>query len=641
MELLAPVGYPDALKAAVLGGADAVYMAGKDFGARRLADNFTDEELHGAVRYAHDNKVRAYVTVNTLIKESEMDDAASFIDFLHSIEVDAVIIQDRGLLRHVLDRKDIKVHASTQMGIESLDGALWAEEIGIDRAILSRELTLDQIRTIKEGSKIGLEVFVHGALCYCFSGGCLFSSMLGGRSGNRGLCAQPCRKKYVLGKEQGYLLSTADTFGIDSIPELLKMGISSLKIEGRMRSPQYVYLASKIYAEAIRRARKGQKEIITPREGELLETVFNRGFSRGYLQDEMVMQTEYPDSRGLPLGKAVSEGHQVKIWTEKLAPGDGVTFYKGINKVGGFEVKRVNGPKGVAQIESPFFLNPGDYIAYKTKDREFDVIQEKLSVIKLKGMRGKPPALRLDRPFAARPPHEPELSFYASSVSVMQAVMPYAKRVYFELNKQWEEARDLCADSEVEFVTLLPRFSPQIPTIEKGPVMACTVGQIHHYVGRKVYGHHCLNYFNSLTIPKLFQQTLSVELSGNDIDDICRRTSDRLEVLTYGRVELMVTKDPCLPEGFLLDEKGKRFQVYRDAQGLGHILNSSVTFLLDYFDELQEMGVDSFGIDVRRHHPDLAKLVAEVFSKRDMDSKGDLRKKCGAFTAAHYQEGVP
>jgi len=616
-------------------------MAGKDFGARRLADNFTDEELRGAVRYAHENKVRVYVTVNTLIKEAEMDSAMSFVDFLHSAEVDALIVQDRGLMRHILDRNDIKVHASTQMGIESLEGALWAEEMGLDRAILSRELTLDQIRKIKEGSKIGLEVFIHGALCYCFSGGCLFSSMLGGRSGNRGLCAQPCRKKYVLGKEQGYMLSTADTFGVDSIPELLKMGVSSLKIEGRMRSPHYVYLASKVYSEAIKRAEKGQKELITPRERELLETVFNRGFSRGYLMDESVMQTNYPDSRGLPLGKAVSEGHQVTVWTDKLAPGDGITFYKGVNKVGGFEVKKVSGGKGVARIESPFYLNPGDYVAYKTKDREFDAISDKLAAVQLKGMRGKPKAVRQERMPKRREFRQPELSFYASSVSVMEAVLPFADRIYFELNRQWEEAKEVCAKSDAEFVTLLPRFSPDIPSVGNGPVMACTVGQAFKYRDQKVYTHYCMNHFNSATVPKVFQQTLSVELSGADINDICEGTDDRLEVLAYGRVELMVSKDPCLQEGFLLDERKKRFQVYRDAHGLVHILNSSVTFLLDHLDELQGMGVDSFGIDVRRHHPDLAQLVGEVFANRDMENKAVLRKKCGAFTAAHFQDGVP
>jgi putative protease len=293
VELLAPVGYKDALKAAIIGGADAVYLGGKDFGARRLAENFDDGEMRSAIKLAHDHHVKVYVTVNTLIKETELETAAGYIDMLRSINADAVIVADRGLLRLIKDSIKMPVHASTQMGIDSLEGVLWAQEEGIERVILARELSLAQIRKIKEGSKVGLEVFVHGALCYCYSGQCLFSSMLGGRSGNRGLCAQPCRKEYEIGDEHAYMLSTADTFGIEAIPELLRLGVKSLKIEGRMRNPLYVYVATKVYKNAIKRAQAGDRELITPRERELLETVFNRGFSRGYLMDTNVMSREY------------------------------------------------------------------------------------------------------------------------------------------------------------------------------------------------------------------------------------------------------------------------------------------------------------------------------------------------------------
>lgn len=639
VELLAPVGYMDALKAAVLGGADAVYLAGKDFGARRLADNFNDDEMRGAIRYAHDNDVQVYVTVNTLIKESEMGQAAGFLDFLHTVEADAIIVQDRGLMRYALDNTKLKVHASTQMGIHCLDGVKWAEEQGMDRVILSRELTLDQIRHIKEGSKIGLEVFIHGALCYCFSGGCLFSSMLGGRSGNRGLCAQPCRKYYSMGEDEGFLLSTADTFGVGAIPELLKMGIASLKIEGRMRSTQYVYLTSKIYSAAIKRAKAG-KELITQREKDLLETVFNRGFGRGYLQDEKMVQNAYADSRGLPLGNAISEGRIVKIWTDKLSPGDGITFYQRDEKIGGFEVKRLDHKDKATLLESPFNLPLGDYQAYKTKDHEFEAIQKMVDGVKINPLRWNRRHVSYDIPSVSREGRKPELSFYVSSSSVMEAILPRADRIYFEMNKQWELAREICEAKGVEFVLMLPRISPEVPDVDAKQVMACTVGQMHRYRDRKVYGHYSLNYFNSLTVPKLHQYTLSVELSKPDILDICMHTPERLEAMVFGRIELMVTKDPCIKEGMLTDERTKRFQVYRDTSGYAHILNSAETFLLDNLDELEAIGVDSFGIDLRRRHPDLAKLVAEAYSKRNLGMKKVLHKKCGAFTAAHFDNGV-
>jgi putative protease len=640
VELLAPVGYMDALKAAVLGGAEAVYLAGKDFGARRLADNFNDDEMRGAIRYAHENKVKVYVTVNTLIKESEMAQAVGFLDFLHMVEADAIIVQDRGLMRYALDNTKLNVHASTQMGIHCLDGVKWAESQGLDRVILSRELTLEQIRHIKERSKIELEVFIHGALCYCFSGGCLFSSMLGGRSGNRGMCAQPCRKHYSIGEDEGYLLSTADTFGVESIPELLKMGIASLKVEGRMRSTQYVYLTSKIYSAAINRAKAGKKELITTRERDLLETVFNRGFGRGYLQDENLVQSEYADSRGLPLGNAISEGRIIKVWTDKLSPGDGITFYQRGEKIGGFEVKRLDHKDKATLLESPFNLPQGDYLAYKTKDREFEGIQKMVDGVKINPLRWNRRPVNFDMPSVSREGRKPEISFYVSSGSVMESVLPQADRIYFEMNKQWELAREICDAQGVEFVLLLPRISPEVPEVDAKQVMACTVGQMHRYRDRKVYGHYSLNYFNSFTVPRLYQYTLSVELSKPDILDICMHTPDRLEAMVFGRMELMVTKDPGLKEGMLIDEKGKRFQVYRDPTGYAHILNSAETFLLDNLDELEAIGVDSFGIDLRRRHPDLAKLVADTYSRRNLGMKKLLHKKCGAFTAAHFDNGV-
>ncbi|QLH74015.1 MAG: U32 family peptidase [Methanomassiliicoccales archaeon] len=641
MELLAPVGYKDALKAAVLGGADAVYMAGKDFGARRLADNFSDEELKGAVKFAHDNKVRVYITVNTLIKESELDSAAEFINFLHSIDVDAVIVQDRGLMRYIRENTAMAVHASTQMGIHSLEGARWAQEQGLQRVILSRELNLEQIRKIKEGSSIGLEVFIHGALCYSFSGGCLFSSMLGGRSGNRGLCAQPCRKSYRLGDQKGFLLSTADTFGVDSVPELMRIGVESLKIEGRMRSPQYVYLTSMVYSNVIRRAKEGRKEIITPRERELLETVFNRGFSRGYLKDSEVVQPLFADSRGLPLGKAVSEGHQITVLSDRIFVGDGLTFYRGDEKVGGFLAREMTRKGKATILRSPFYLAKGEYRAYKTKDREFDDIQAKIGSIDFGPMKVIRTPVHIDLPKVNRGSRKPQLSFYVSSASVMDVVLPYAERVYYEMGRHWEDAREVCRSAGIEFVLILPRISPEIPDIDADSIMVSTLGQMYKYRNRRLYTHYTLNYFNSLTVPKVYQQTLSVELSRNDISDICSHTDERLEAYVFGRVELMVSKDPRLREGTLIDERNKRFQTYRDAQGYVHILNSSDTFLLDYLDELEALGIDSFGIDLRRRHPDLAKLVAEAYVKRDLSMKSTIRKKTGGLTASHFENGVP
>ena len=258
VEILAPAGSKDAFAAALQAGADAVYLGGKTFGARSSAANFSDGELKAVVETAHERGVKVYVTVNTLLKDTEMQDAFSFVSFLEEIGADAVIVQDRGLASLVKKELTIPLHASTQMGLHSKDDLLWAERIGFQRAILSRELSLAEIKELRKDTTIGLEVFVQGALCYAFSGQCLFSSVIGGRSGNRGMCAQPCRKQYSLGRETNYMLSTADLFCADALPELLAIGVDSVKIEGRLRSPVYVYLATKLYKKAAERAAKGE-----------------------------------------------------------------------------------------------------------------------------------------------------------------------------------------------------------------------------------------------------------------------------------------------------------------------------------------------------------------------------------------------
>ena len=310
MEVLAPAGSKEAFKAALAGGADAVYLGGKMFGARRFAQNFSDQEMEGAVKLAHSRGVKVYVTVNVLIKERELPLAFDYLDLLDRIGVDAVIVQDRGLARLILDSYGIPVHASTQMGIHSPEDALWAEGMGMERVILARELSLEDVERVRRATNVGIEVFIHGALCYCFSGQCLFSSVLGGRSGNRGMCAQPCRKRYTLGRDTAYMLSTADLFSVDALPRLIEMGVDAIKIEGRLRSPVYVYLASKVYKAAVERAVRGEEELVTPREREMLSVAFNRGSGPGYLLTDNVMLVCGYQDLNLLLGEAAEEWHR-------------------------------------------------------------------------------------------------------------------------------------------------------------------------------------------------------------------------------------------------------------------------------------------------------------------------------------------
>ena len=271
-ELLAPAGSIDALKAAVNAGADAVYISGKKFGARKFATNFSDSEIEEGLKYAKLRGVKIYVTVNTLIKDSQMPSVAKYLVWLYKIGVDAVIIQDLGaayLSRKIVPNLDM--HASTQMTIHNTPGVEWASKFGFKRVVLSRELGISEVEKIKSQTAncgIEIEIFGHGALCYSYSGQCLLSSFIGGRSGNRGMCAQPCRKKYTLlagnidkyGKpvdihqvylKDEYLLSTRDLSVYKNLERISNSMVDSLKIEGRMRSAEYVALVVKIYRDAL------------------------------------------------------------------------------------------------------------------------------------------------------------------------------------------------------------------------------------------------------------------------------------------------------------------------------------------------------------------------------------------------------
>ena len=242
MELLSPAGSPEALLAAVQNGADAVYMGLGSFNARRSARNFTDDTFPQAVDYCHRHGVKVYLTLNTLLTDRELPAAAQVAAHAAQVGVDAILVQDLGVLRMLSQvAPGVPVHGSTQLTVHSLDGVLRCAELGMSRVVLSRELDRDAIGEICLRSPIEIEVFGHGALCMCYSGQCFFSSVIGGRSGNRGLCAQPCRMKYGwMDKADGYPLSLKDASLAGHLTELRKLGVKCLKLEGRMKRPEYV-----------------------------------------------------------------------------------------------------------------------------------------------------------------------------------------------------------------------------------------------------------------------------------------------------------------------------------------------------------------------------------------------------------------
>ncbi len=289
MELLAPAGSPEAFYGAINAGADAVYLAGNQYGARAYADNFSREELISCLRYAHLFSKKIYLTVNTLVKEKELEALPDFLRPFAEEGLDGVIVQDLGAACVIKDAfPRLPLHASTQMSITGVRGADFLRTLGFVRIVPARELSLKEIRTLKQKSGLEIECFIHGAMCYCYSGQCLFSSMLGGRSGNRGRCAQPCRLPYrivrgdVAGKEC-YPLSLKDMCTLEILPELMDAGIDSFKIEGRMKKPEYAAGVTSFYRKYIDRYYEGKDCHVTKNDLKELGSLYLRsGRGTGY-----------------------------------------------------------------------------------------------------------------------------------------------------------------------------------------------------------------------------------------------------------------------------------------------------------------------------------------------------------------------
>lgn len=331
MELLSPAGNRDALVAAVSCGADAVYLGYTAFGARSYAGNFDDQQLAEAVAYAHERGKKIYVTVNTLIKQCEADDVCDVLELLCHTGVDAAIVQDVGVVRMARERfPELTLHASTQMTINNAHGARLMKELGLSRVVPARECPLSELKKMADAG-VEIEAFAHGALCVAVSGQCLFSSMIGGRSGNRGRCAQPCRLPYQLDHgESGYLLSTKDLMLIDRIPQMRDAGVYSFKLEGRMKRPEYVGVVTRAYRNALDAAAAHVPYHPDDKTIRDLRQIFNRGgFTEGYVMDRSnaaLMSWERPNHWGIRIGEVAGmKGMLAKVLLdEKLNDGDGL-----------------------------------------------------------------------------------------------------------------------------------------------------------------------------------------------------------------------------------------------------------------------------------------------------------------------------
>lgn len=407
-ELLAPVGNMNCLMAAINAGCDAVYLAGINFGARSFAGNFTNDELIEAIKICHLYGVKVYVTVNTLIYDNEVERFLNYIDFLHRNNADAVIMQDIGMIDLVRRTyPNLNIHASTQLHIHNLEGVKLCEELGIKRVVLARETPIELVNKINKNTNIELEIFAHGALCMSYSGQCLMSALIGSRSGNRGTCAQCCRQLYSLEidnkivKKNEYLLSTKDLNTLDYIDSLIKSGIHSLKIEGRMKRPEYVYLVVSIYRKAINNFKKYGKTNITDNDIKNLRKMFNREFTKGFLFNEdnsNFSNTFRPNHIGIKIGSVINYKDNkatIKLFDE-LNINDGIRII-GDNDTGTVVTSIYNNRNRILTANKDDIItinikdkvNIGDIVVKTTDYNLINEIQEKIKINKKINISGK------------------------------------------------------------------------------------------------------------------------------------------------------------------------------------------------------------------------------------------------------------
>ena len=650
IELLSPAGSPEGVIAAVQNGADAVYMGMGAFNARRGAKNFTDEEFVKAVRYCHVRGCKVYVTLNTLVNDREMRDAVAAAKLASDAGADALIVQDLGMsyaIRCALP--DIPLHASTQMSLHNLAGVEAAAEMGITRAVLARELSFEQIRFITKNASIETEVFVHGALCFCHSGQCYMSALIGRRSGNRGLCAQPCRLQYSLGgRMDDHPLSLKDNCLADQIRRLEEAGVASLKIEGRMKRPEYTGIVTGVYARAIREQRNPDKE-----EMELLEKTFSRqGFTQGYfIGDKLDMfgVRSEPDKDADKIfaaaRKQYAEGEMRRV---------PVHFYTVLEK--GEHIKAIafddDGHRAIATgpvperakrqglteqylteqmfktggtpyncIENKAKAEPGLYLPTS----EINELRRKL-IAQLSAEREKAPERRTLR-IPAPPVNVPAISDPARIYQVrtaeqltpeLAALKP--DYIYFpamELAENFDPLRPFI-DNGARPVAVMPRvitddqsrevYAALEKLFDYGVNEALTGNLGHVFIARqagmKVRGDFGLNAFNSYTLRVLqdagfISATASFELRLAQIKAMAKPIDT--ELIIYGRLPLMVSDQciirqsagrcNCQTPGQLSDRMGSVFPVVKEFGCRNVIYNAHKLYLADKRDDLYALGL--------------------------------------------------
>lgn len=650
LELLSPAGSPEAVIAAVQNGADAVYLGMGDFNARRGAKNFTNEEFEKAVTYCRVRGCKVYVTLNTLVNDREIGAAVDAARVASECGADGIIIQDLGLISAIRRAlPDIPLHASTQMSIHNLAGVQAAAEMGLTRAVLARELSLEEIAYITKNAPIETEIFVHGALCFCHSGQCYMSSLIGRRSGNRGMCAQPCRMQYSLGgRMDDYPMSLKDNCLVDRLREIEEAGVACIKIEGRMKRPEYTAIVTGIYSKALREHRQP-----TPEEMTMLTKAFSRqGFTQGYFNGD---KKDMFGVRGEP-----EEGTEKIFTVARRAYADGelrrvpVHFYTVAEK--GERIKAIafddDGHKAVTYgpvpekakrqgltdgylveqmfktggtpyncVENKAKTDPGLYLAAA----EINELRRKL-ISELSAQRSAPPTRRsLDLP---APPKnvptvaDPKLIIQVRTAEQLTKELADLRPAYIYVPAMIMAAEPKLVLPFVEKgsvpVAVLPRIvndaqmKEVYATLQKlfdygvNEALVGNLGQVvmARRAGMKLRGDFGLNAFNSYTLEMLNEMgflsaTASFELRIAQIKDMAKPLDT--ELIVYGRLPLMVSDQciikesagrcACQTPAQMADRMGSVFPVVKEYGCRNVVYNAHKLYLADKKEDLYSAGL--------------------------------------------------
>ena len=648
LELLAPAGSMEAVAAAIQNGADAVYLGYGDFNARRNAKNFSREEFAAAVSYCHVRGAKVYLTLNTLLTDRELPQAAEFAAEASALGADAVLVQDMGVLRMVRQvAPDLPIHASTQMTVHNLDGVKMVADLGMTRAVLSRELSRDQIEYICQNAPIEIEVFAHGALCMCYSGQCFLSSIIGGRSGNRGLCAQPCRLKYGWGdKADSYPLSLKDLSLAGYLRELRKMGVKCVKLEGRMKRPEYVAVVTGIYSRAIHEDREPTAE-----EVEQLQAAFSRqGFTQGYYLDQQGShmfgvreETREPKELFAAARNTYQSGEAQRVpvtFYAMLRPGEpahvGVKDPEGrvVTVEGPVPEEARTRPLTADAVEKQLARTGGTpYRAERMRVLVEDGLSLPLSTLNslrrdaLDGLTKQREQLPRRRTGEYHPGarYENRKETPALTISVRSAEQVTRElldlgpaMVYIPLEELAAHPEKANAPAGTSIGVILPRIAwdrefPQmvedLKKVKDLGVKDALVGnlgmiQVAKELGFTLRGDFGLEVYNAQAVKEykrlgFSSLTLSFELKFPQIRDISKSLDT--ELITYGRLPLMIVENciiknrtgscNCQNTNILTDRKGARFPVVRAPGCRNELLNSQKLFLADKAADYRRIGL--------------------------------------------------